>query len=126
MAYLQAENRWREGYGMSLGTALRTCSGSCCETIPYSTPSIVGSAVPSHDHRRGGTAFYATEHHAARQSRFHRAHHGTEEAGGLDDSEQARSTVPVIVISGLPGVGKTELAVHAAIGSVTLSARSCT
>ncbi|MGH3246161.1 MAG: tetratricopeptide repeat protein [Trebonia sp.] len=29
-------------------------------------------------------------------------------------SERARSTVPVIVISGLPGVGKTELAVHAA------------
>jgi DNA-binding SARP family transcriptional activator/tetratricopeptide (TPR) repeat protein len=33
---------------------------------------------------------------------------------GWMNSEQARAIVPVIVISGFPGVGKTELAVHAA------------
>jgi DNA-binding SARP family transcriptional activator/tetratricopeptide (TPR) repeat protein len=113
-AYLQAERRWREGYGGDLGPALRDLHQLMLRDDPTlsATPPPPGSShpvvidaaplpVPSSTMPRDNPDF-------------------TGRAGELGtlaswlDSDEARSSVPIAVISGMAGVGKTALAVHIA------------
>jgi tetratricopeptide (TPR) repeat protein len=113
LAYLQAENRLREEYGLSLSPALQDLQQLMLNGDPIldataplegasrhaalaeaASPSVPPSTMP-----RDNPDF------TGRTAELKRL-------AGWMTSEQAQSTV--IVVSGLPGVGKTELAVRAA------------
>ena len=115
LAYLQAENRWRQEFGMSLGPDLQglqrlmllgdpILDATASLEVPSRHTTIAEVAPPS---TPPSTMPRDNPDFTGRTTELKRL-------AGWMTSEQAQSTVPVIVISGLPGVGKTELAVHAA------------
>ena len=115
-AYLEAEQRSREGYGSDLGTALRDLHRLMLQDDPTLSPvppaqsasrrlaaTEASSPAPSSTMPRDNPDF------TGRTAEL-------ETLTGWLDSDKARSSVPVAVISGMAGVGKTALAVHAAHG----------
>ena len=113
-AYLQAERRWREESGSDLGPALRDLHRLMLrDDLTLSpTPSLRRSVqpaaavtapppVPSSTMPRDNPDFTGR---AAELGKL---------ASWLD-SDKGQTSVPVVVISGMAGVGKTTLAVHAA------------
>ena len=111
--YLQAELRCREESGSALGLALRDLHGLMLRYDPTlsatasprrshpTTASAAPPSVPSSTMPRDNPDF--TGRSAELKALASWLH-----------SDEARSSVPVAVISGMAGVGKTALAVHAA------------
>ena len=112
LAYREAERRWRNDFGMNLGPALRDLhrlmlhddptlgATSASKAAPY--PAAVRDAAPSpRGIPRDNPDFTGRAAELAMLSSWL-------------GSDSAQSTVPVVVISGMAGVGKSTLAVHAA------------
>jgi tetratricopeptide (TPR) repeat protein/DNA-binding SARP family transcriptional activator len=115
LAYLQAENRWLKEFGVSLGPALHDLH----QLMLHGDPALdVTGPLEGLSHRATIAETAPPPVPPSTMPRDNPDFIGrTTELVRLADwmnSERARSTVPVIVISGLPGVGKTELAVHSA------------
>jgi DNA-binding SARP family transcriptional activator len=111
-AYFQADRRWREEAGLELGQALRELHQLMLHEDPTLLAAAPARAVP---YQR------AVAQDAAAPSTLPRDNPDftgrAAELGTLSSwlgSVQVESTVPVAVISGMTGVGKTTFAVHAA------------
>jgi tetratricopeptide (TPR) repeat protein/DNA-binding SARP family transcriptional activator len=112
-AYRNAERRWREGYGGELGSALRDLHQLMLHDDPTlsATPpwgasrAVITDAVlpsaPSSTMPRDNPDFTGRAAELSTLTSWLNSH-------------EARSSVPVVVISGMAGVGKTTLAVHLA------------
>jgi tetratricopeptide (TPR) repeat protein len=115
VAFQQAETRWLAEFGVSLGSELRDLH----RLMLNGDPVLDATASPARPSRHGTPGEAAPP--AAAPSTVPRDNPDftgrtseLERLAGWMAPEQAGSPVPVIVISGLPGIGKTELAVHAA------------
>lgn len=113
-AYLEAGRRWREGYGGDLGPALRDLHRLMLQDDP-----TLSAALPSQaGRRRLATKGASPPVPSSTMPRDNPDFTGrTEELETLTtwlDSDEAQSSVPVVVISGMAGVGKSAVAVHAA------------
>lgn len=106
-AYVEAEHRWREGYGGDLGQALRDLHRLMLRDDP--TLSAAPPAQPA-DRRLVTDASTMPRDNPDFTGR---AAELATLASWLD-SDETRSSVPIVVMSGMAGVGKTALAVHAA------------
>jgi tetratricopeptide (TPR) repeat protein/DNA-binding SARP family transcriptional activator len=111
-AYLEAEHRWREGYGGDLGPALRDLH----RLMLQDDPTL--SAVPPSQAASRELAVHPAPAKSSTMPRDNPDFTGrAAELGTVAswlDSDEAKSSVPVAVISGMAGVGKTALAVHVA------------
>jgi tetratricopeptide (TPR) repeat protein/DNA-binding SARP family transcriptional activator len=114
-AYIQAEHRWREDFGGSLGSALRDLHQLMLHDDPTLRAAAPSTAVPLR------AAAPVAMPPPARPSIVPRDNPDfTGRAAELAmlsswlGSDSAQSTVPVVVISGMAGVGKSALAVHVA------------
>jgi tetratricopeptide (TPR) repeat protein/DNA-binding SARP family transcriptional activator len=110
-AYLEAKHRWRDGYGGDLGSALRDLHLLMLRDDPTLRATAPTRAAPS----------IVAVPEAARPRTMPRDNPDfTGRATELDtllcwlDSASVDHTVPVAMISGMAGSGKTALAVHAA------------
>ena len=111
LAYREAERRWRNDFGMNLGPALRDLHQLMLHddptlgatSAPYSAavPDAVPPTTPPSGIPRDNPDFTGRAAELAMLSSWL-------------GSDAAQSTVPVVVISGMAGVGKSTLAVHAA------------
>jgi DNA-binding SARP family transcriptional activator/tetratricopeptide (TPR) repeat protein len=114
-AYRQAERRWRNEFGGNLGSGLRDLH----QLMLHEDPTL-GIASPSKaaPHRAGAPAAVPPTVPPSTIPRDNPDFTGrAAELGTLAswlDADAAQSAVPVVVISGMAGVGKTALAVHAA------------
>ena len=111
----QADRRWREEVGGDLGRALRNLH----QLMLHDDPTLSGSA------RSPATGHLPTASEAVPPMTLPSTMPGdnpdfTGRAAELETlsswlgSESGQSTVPIAVISGMPGVGKSAFAVHAA------------
>jgi tetratricopeptide (TPR) repeat protein/DNA-binding SARP family transcriptional activator len=115
LAYFQAENRWRKEFGMSLASHLHDLHRLMLNGDPIldatgsleglSRQATIAEAPPPPV--RPSTMPRDNSDFTGRTTEL-------KALAGWMNPERAELTVPVMVISGLPGVGKTELAVHAA------------
>jgi tetratricopeptide (TPR) repeat protein/DNA-binding SARP family transcriptional activator len=114
-AHLQAERRWREDFGVSLGSALRDLHQLMLHDDPTLRAAAPSTAVPP---RAGSPVAMATPAPPSIVPRDNPDFTGRAAELALLSSwlgsDLAQSTVPVVVISGMAGVGKSALAVHAA------------
>jgi tetratricopeptide (TPR) repeat protein/DNA-binding SARP family transcriptional activator len=116
VAFKEARTRWRTEFGMSLGSELQDLH----RLMLNGDPILDATASPEQPSRRvtigAGATPPATPPSTIPRDNPDFTGRTVELAtlAGWMTSAQPRSTVPVIVISGLHGVGKTELAVHAA------------
>jgi DNA-binding SARP family transcriptional activator/tetratricopeptide (TPR) repeat protein len=115
LAYREADRRWRNDFGMNLGPALRdlhqlmlhddptlgATSASKAAPYPAAVPDAVPPSTPPSGIPRDNPDFTGRAAEMAMLSSWL-------------GSDSAQSTVPVVVISGMAGVGKSALAVHAA------------
>ena len=113
-AYPQAERRWRADFGVSLGPALRDLHQLMLNDDPTLRPAPSTAAA----YRVAGQASMPPSTPPSMVSRDNPDFTGrAAELATLSawlDSDSAQSSVPVVVISGMAGVGKSALAVHAA------------
>jgi tetratricopeptide (TPR) repeat protein/DNA-binding SARP family transcriptional activator len=113
-AYLQAERRWREGYGGDLGPSLRNLH----QLMLRDDPTLSATPAPREPSRPIAADAAAPPVPASSMPRDNPDFTGRtmelETLASWLQSDEARSSVPVVVISGMAGVGKTALAVHAA------------
>jgi tetratricopeptide (TPR) repeat protein len=111
-AYLRAERRWREGYGGDLGPALRNLHQLMLRDDPTlsAMPPLRGSSRPIATDEASPPVPSSTMPRDNPDFTGRAGEQGT--LASWLDSDEARSSVPVVVISGMAGVGKTALAVH--------------
>jgi tetratricopeptide (TPR) repeat protein len=113
-AYVEAEHRWREGYGGDLGPALRDLHRLMLRDDPTLSAAPPTRGAP----RRPAAEPTAAPGPSSTMPRDNPDFTGrAAELGTLASwlgSDAAQSSVPVAVISGMAGVGKTALAVRAA------------
>jgi len=110
-AYHQAEHRWREDSGSDLGRALRDLH----RLMLLDDPTLMATGSAQAAPNRAAVQNAPSVNTIPRDNPEFTGR--AAELGALSswlDSGSARSTVPVAVISGMPGVGKTTFAVHAA------------
>ena len=110
-AYLQAEHRWRDEYGVDLGPALRDLHRLMLREDP-----TLNATLPLRESTAAQAASTAPPPSTMPRDNpdFTARTVELEKLTSWLDTEVARSSVPVVVISGMAGVGKTALAVHAA------------
>ena len=115
LAYLQAERRWREDFGGNLGPALRGLHRLMLDDDPTLSATAPAGAAP---HLAGVPGAAPPSPLPSTIPRDNPDFTGrAAELGTLAswlDADAAQSSAPVVVISGMAGVGKTALAVHAA------------
>jgi tetratricopeptide (TPR) repeat protein/DNA-binding SARP family transcriptional activator len=118
-AYHDAERRWREGYGCDLGSALRDLHRLMLRDDPTLSGSPPFDASPIATRPRKA-ALDSVEPPVSSSTMPRDNPDFTGRAAELRtltswlESDEARLSVPVVVISGMAGVGKTAFAVHAA------------
>jgi DNA-binding SARP family transcriptional activator len=114
VAYHDAEHRSRKRYGRDLGSALRDLH----RLMLLDDPTLSAPHPAQSGSRRLAVNGAAPPAPSSTMPRDNPDFTGrTAELETLSawlDSDEARSSVPVVVISGMAGVGKTALAVHAA------------
>jgi DNA-binding SARP family transcriptional activator/tetratricopeptide (TPR) repeat protein len=116
LAYARAENRWRKDFGLTFGRDLQDLQRLMLHGDP-----VLNATASFEPPSRQAAVIAETASPPAPPSALPRddsdfSGRTTElkRLAGWMTPERPGSPIPVIVISGLPGIGKTELAVHAA------------